>query len=83
MENWVLKSLGKVRNEVQSRLEKKLHFLRDRKIKEQESQKTLPKHKLDKKVVYNNSEKTVDERTVRGAFVGSEFWNSSEEIPTG
>ena len=51
MENWVLKSLGKVRNEVRSRLEKKLRFLRDRKIKEQESQKTVPKHKLYKKVV--------------------------------
>ena len=34
MENWVLKSLGKVRNEVQSHLKKKLHFLRDRKTKE-------------------------------------------------
>ena len=32
--NRVLKSLGKVRNEVQSHLKKKLHFLRDRKTKE-------------------------------------------------
>ena len=50
MENWVLKSLRKVRNEVRSHLEKKLRFLRDRKTKEQESRKTVPKHKLDKKV---------------------------------
>ena len=70
-----------MRNEVRSRLEKKLRFLRDKKIKEQESQKTVPKHKLVKKVVYNNSSKQLTKEQLEVLSLGLNFGIAPKKFP--
>ena len=73
MENWGLKSLEEMRNEVRSRLQNKLCFVREKEIKERKNEKAVPKHKLDKKVVHNYSSKHLTEEQLEVLSLGLKF----------
>jgi len=81
MENWVLKSLGKLRAEVRSRLLKKLKVLRDTRLHERKKVKTSPTFRSDKKVVYNNSSKQFTTEQLELLSLGLNFGIAPKRFP--
>ena len=81
MENWVLKSLGKLRAEVRSCLLKKLKVLRDTRLHERKKVKTSPTFRSDKKVVYNNSSKQFTTEQLDLLSLGLNFGIAPKRFP--
>ena len=77
----MLKSLGKLRAEVRSRLLKKLKVLRDTRLHERKKVKTSPTFRSDKKVVYNNSSKQFTTEQLELLSLGLNFGIAPKRFP--
>ena len=81
MENWVMKSLGKMRAEIKKRLLGKLRNLRVAKLKQKMNLDKKNKPRLDKKVVYNFSSKKLTEEQLELLSLGLNFGIAPRRFP--
>ena len=81
MENWVMKSLGKVRAEIKKRLLGKIRVLRVAKLKQKMNLDKKNKPRLDKKVVYNFSSKKLTEEQLELLSLGLNFGIAPRRFP--